>query len=352
MEKMSKPKMLQRRDESVVTPRDVGQPFPFTDTVRIGVIGAIAAAATRRLEKLNLKPGVYRGVSEEHYRADPCPIPSLTQSLAKLIIERAPKLAWTECASLNPKFESNDDPKFDVGNAAHRLILGRGKDFEIIEFDDWRKQEAKDMRDDAAAIGKIAILSAQFEQASDMASAAFRQLRGHEDQNSFTSGSAEVMICWEEDGVWFRSLIDWLHDDLRTIDDYKSTGMSVAQHVLGYRAEAAGWHIQHAFIERGLDILDPAGAGRRLFRNIAQETDKPHLLNVMRMDEHWMTMGRKKVQTAVDIWKHCIKTGNWPGYPKRSVTPEYPGYKEKQWLERELSGEFDEANRVPSLMGG
>jgi PDDEXK-like domain of unknown function (DUF3799) len=350
MEKMPKPKVLQRRDEPVVAPGDVGQPFPFTDTVRIGVIGAGAAAATRRLEKLKLKPGIYRGVSEEHYRADPCPLPSLTQSLAKLIIERAPKLAWTECPSLNPHYEADNDPKFDVGNAAHRLILGRGKDFEIIEFEDWRKQEAKDARDEAAAIGKIAILFPQFEQAAEMSSQAWLQLAGHEDHDAFTKGSAEVMICWEEDGIWFRSLIDWLHDDLRTIDDFKSTGMSVAPHVLGYRAEAAGWHIQAAFIERGLDILDPAGAGRRRFRFIAQETDKPHLLNVMHMNEHWMTMGRKKVQVAINLWRWSMESGKWPGYPQRAIIPEYPGWQETRWLEREET-EFS-GERIPSLMGG
>jgi len=342
-------RMPKRRDEPVFATIDVGQPFPFTNSVRIGALCANAAAAARRLEKQRLKPGIYRGVSEEHYRADPCPIPSLTQSLAKLIIERAPKLAWTNCPSLNPHYEANNDTKFDVGNAAHRLILGRGKDFEILDYADWRTTAAQDARKESADVGKIAILLPQFEQASDMASAAFRQIRQHEDSDAFTNGSAEVMICWQEDGVWFRSLIDWLHDDLRTIDDYKSTGMSVAPHVLGYRAEAAGWHVQAAFIERGLDILDPSNAGRRRFRFIAQETDKPHLLNVMHMDEHWMTMGRKKVQTAVDIWKHCIKTGKWPGYTPKGLTPEYPKYKESQWLERELGGEFEQ---LESMMGG
>ena len=348
MEKM--PRMPKRRDEPVASPIDIGQPFPFTDTVRIGVLGAGAAAAARRLEKLNLKPGIYRGISEEHYRADPCPIPSLTQSLAKLIIERAPKLAWTECPSLNPNYEANNDPKFDVGNASHRLILGRGKDFEILDYPDWRSKSAQDAREEAAEAGKIGILLHQFEQASDMAQAAGRQLGQHEDSSAFTNGSAEVMICWQEAGIWFRSLIDWLHDDLRTVDDYKSSGMSMAPHILGYRAEAAGWHIQAAFIERGLDILDPAGAGRRRFRFIAQETDKPHLLNVMHMNEHWMTMGRKKVQVAINLWRWSMESGKWPGYPQRAIVPEYPGWKETRWLDRELSGEFE--NDPSNLMAG
>lgn len=293
------------------------------------------------------KPGIYRDISEADYRADPCPTPSLTQSLCKILIERSPRHAWTACPRLNPQFEYDDDTKFDLGNIAHRIVLGRGKEIEPIDFADWRTSAAKLKREEAADAGKIAVLMKDFERAADMAAAARRQLDRHQDRNAFTNGAGEVMIAWEEDGIWFRSLIDWLHDDLRTVDDYKSTGMSVAPHLLGIRAEAAGWHVQAAFIERGLDRLDAAGAGRRLYRFIAQETDKPHALSVMHMNEHWLAMGRKKVEAGISMWRAAIATNQWRDYGRHAIVPEYPGFKEKQWLERELSGEFEQD---PSLV--
>lgn len=298
------------------------------------------------------KPGIFFGVSEADYRADPCPSPSLTQSLCKILIERSPRHAWTECPRLNPHYEPDDDTKFDVGNAAHRLILGRGKDFEIVQAEDWRTKAAKEARETAADEGKIGILQHQFEQASEMVTAAWAQLHRHEDKDAFTAGNGEVMIAWQEDGIWFRSLVDWLHDDLRTVDDYKSSGMSMAPHVIGLRAEAAGWHVQAAFIERGLDLLDAAGAGRRLYRFIGQETDKPHALTVMHMSECWMTMGRKKVQACIDMWRAAIGRNTWRDYGTRAVIPEYPGFKEKQWLDRELSGEFEPMNDKSMVMAG
>lgn len=296
------------------------------------------------------EPGIYRGVLDADYRDDPTPSPSLTQSAVKTLIDRSPLHAWTENKRLNPHFEPNDDTKFDLGNVAHLLLLGRGKEIEVIQFDDWRKKAAQDAREEAAAVGKIAVLEHQFTQASDMASAAWMQIRKHEDKDAFANGAAEVMIAWEEDGIWFRSLVDWLHNDLLTVDDFKSTGMSVAPHLLGMRAQAAGWEIQAAFIERGLNILDPERAGRRRFRFIAQETSKPHALSVMHMDEYWLTMGRKKVEAGAQIWRNAIKAGKWSGYPARSVVPEYPGFKEKQWLEREMSGEFE--NDSSLIMAG
>lgn len=296
------------------------------------------------------KAGIFRSVLDADYRADPCPEPSLTQSLCKILLNHSPLHAWYACPSLNPEFTYDDDTKFDIGNVAHRLLLGRGKDIEVVRFSDWRKKEAQELRDAAADRGCIAVLVHQFEQAQFMVQAARNQLEHHEDCDAFTNGTAEVMIAWQEDGIWCRALIDWLDDDLRTVTDYKTTSASVAPHVIGVRAEAAGWHIQAAFIERGLDLLDPDGAGRRRYRFVAQETAKPYALTVMHMSEHWLTMGRKQVASAMALWRGAITTDTWHGYTSCAIVPEFPGWSESRWLEREIN-EFSE-NDSKLIMAG
>ena len=288
------------------------------------------------------KPGIYRGVAVNDYHADPCPEASLSQSIAKILIDKSPKHAWIAHPRLNPNFEPDDDKKFDLGNVTHSLILGRGKDFQILPFDDYRTKAAQQARDAALDEGKVAILHEQFTRAVIMAAEFRDQIGHHEDADAFSdvNGSKEVMVCWQEDGIWFRSLVDYLSDNLCTVDDYKSTGFSVAPHAIGSLAANAGWHIQAAFIERGLNVLDPDNMGRRKFRFIAQETEAPHALTVMHMDEHWMTMGRKQVNAAIGLWTRCIRSDRWPSYPTRGVTPEFPGWKESQWMDREVS-EFD-----------
>jgi hypothetical protein len=299
------------------------------------------------------QPGIYRDITEAEYRADPFG-GSFTQSLAKVVLAHSVLHAREESALAEPREEDDEAEKYvkaqAIGNAVHKTILGRGKDIEVIDAKDFKKDVAKQARDAATAAGRVPILAKHKVIADRMSQRAYEQLMRHEDKDAFTNGSGEVMIAWQEDGVWLRALVDWLSDDLRTIDDFKSSGMSMAAHVLGKRAETAGWHVQHAFIRRGLDVLDPGNAGRRRHRNIAQEQFHPFALNVMHHDKYWLTMGEKKVEAAVTAWKAARKANRWACYPPVSVCPEYPKYAENQWLDRELSGEFEPDTKL--IMAG
>jgi hypothetical protein len=289
------------------------------------------------------KPDIYRDFDVTAYHADPCPEPSLSQSLAKVLIDQSPLHAKFAHPRLTPPTPDDGEEKYvkaqAIGDAAHALMVGRGKELAIGQFDSWRGKDAQKFKTDAIAAGQTPILDEHYKQAHAVMSAGRAQLDAHQEADCFTAGAGEVALIWQEGPLWFRCLVDWLHDDLLTVDDLKTSGMSVAPHVLGLRAADAGWEIQAAMIERGLDVLDPKNAGRRKFRFIAQEQDEPHALNVMVMNEHWLTMGRKKLQHAVDIWSACLLHDRWPGYPPFAVEPEYPGWIESRWLARELAAE-------------
>jgi hypothetical protein len=334
---------------------------PFLATVAAADIqpqAAVEGRLARQLIRIT-EPGIYRDFDGDSYFADPCIDPSLSQSIAKVLIAQSAAHAKVEHPRLTPPSEDDEAEKYvkaqAIGNASHKMVLGRGKEIEVIDRPDFKSQGARDLRDAAMAAGRVPILSKHMADASKMVDALRLKLAVHDERDAFTKGSSEVMIVWQEDGIWFRSLIDWLSDDLRTIDDYKSTALSIAPHNIGKVAVDAGWHVQMAFIERGLDVLDPAGAGRRRFRNIAQENYAPFEINVMVHDEHWLTMGRKNTTAAINRWRDAIETGRWTGYPRKGITPEYPSFAESKFLDRETNGEFEPAPRakqLQSLMGG
>jgi hypothetical protein len=293
-----------------------------------------------------VEAGVYNEISPSDYFADCAPMPSLTQSIIKVLLEKSPLHAWHAHPRLNPDYRHNDDRKFDIGNIAHALLIGRGKSIVVLEgFDDWRKKAAQEARDDAAATGKIAVLGKHFALASRMVEAARDQLAVRGLHRLFRDGHGEVVTVWNEGPIWCRQMIDWLTPDLIDFADYKTTLENAAPHAIGRKMVNDGWHLQAGWAERGLDNLNPSGAGRRRFFFVCQEVEKPYALTVVRIGEAPLTMARKQIDYAVTQWRWSMAENFWPSYPTEVITPEYPGWAEQQWLTREVSEEAQECAR-------
>lgn len=295
------------------------------------------------------KPGLYTDISANDYHRDPCAAPSLTQSVAKILLEKSPLHAWHAHPRLNPDYQHDNATKFDIGNVAHKMLLGRGKEIVVLEdFDDWRTKEAKLRRGAAEAEGRLAVLGKHAARADRMVSAAREQLRMRGLEHLFgAGGNSEVVVAWKEGETWLRQMVDWLGDDRLIFADYKTTDESAAPAALARKMVSDGWHIQAAMGERGLrraELVALDELPRFLF--VVQEATVPYALSVVEVAGDPLVMGRKMLDAAVDTWKRCMRADRFPGYPLDITTPEFPGWAEQQWLDREIK---DAARaRVPS----
>jgi hypothetical protein len=298
-------------------------------------------------------PGIYYDFSGEAYFADPCPEPSFSQSIGKVLIEQSPLHARMEHPRLTPVVASDDDEpeKYDaakaIGNAAHALMLGRGKEIATGNFKNWTSGDAKTFKTDALLHKRIPILAKHMARAFAMVEVARVQLKAMGLANAFNmdSGASEVVLAWQEpEGFWCRTMVDYLNAGNIYLYDYKTTGLSCAPHTISTMMLNAGWDVQAAMHERALDAIDPDNAGRRKFRFVAQENDAPYALTVCELPEATLTMGRKKLAHAMAIWAECLARNEWPGYPAEIFRPEYPGWAEQKWLGREI----EHADRKPS----
>jgi hypothetical protein len=281
--------------------------------------------------------GIYTDMTAADYHADCCPLPSLTQSIAKILLERSPLHAWHAHSRLNPDYRHDDDKKFDVGNIAHKMLLGRGKEIAVLEgFDDWRTKAAKEARETAAAEGKLAVLGKHAAKADAMARAAREQLelRGL-DELFRVNGNSEVVLAWPEGDIWLRQMIDWLSTDGLQFADFKTTGESAAPHAIARKMATDGWHIQAAMAERGLGVLT-RNPGPRQYLYVVQEDERPYALTVVELGRDALTIGGKQIDAAVSAWARCMRANRWPGYPMQIEKPEFPGWAEQQWLDREI----------------
>lgn len=287
-------------------------------------------------------PGIHTDMAAADYHADCCPEPSFSQSIGKVLLDSSPAHARLAHPRLHTS-APDDEPaeKYDaakaIGDAGHKLLLGRGKEIAVINYPTFQKDDAKTLRDIARADGKMPILAKHMARAYAMVEAAREQLAAGGHPRAFIDGAGEVVLAWQEGGLWLRTMIDWYGGARPDVYDYKSTGLSCAPHVVEDRPSVMGWDIQAAMHERGLDALDPHNAGRRKHFYVNQENEPPYALTVVEISEWDLTMGRKKLAMALDIWSRCMATNTWPAYPAETVLSRPRGYLETKWLEREVA---------------
>jgi hypothetical protein len=301
-----------------------------------------------------------RGVNEaglfeiepDDYHADPCPTPSLSNSLLKPLLSQSPQHAFQASSRLNPKFEATGSDRFDLGSAVHMLTLEKGRSLQVIEADDYRTKKAQEARDMARSLGKIPIIAAKYETALDIASSIRRGLRefpGAQDALDLTRGKTEIGLFWEDAaGCWGRNLIDRLITDapMWTVYDLKTIGRSARPDdpALGAHFVDMGYDTQAAMQERGLLTVFPELSGRLQWRFIFAEIDPPYGLSVVEPDASTMTIGRQKVKRGFELWSQCLRRNLFPSYPRKVVPLHHAEYLANRWLDRELAGEYDAAN--------
>lgn len=298
-------------------------------------------------------PGFYQ-IAAEDYHKDPCPAPSLSASLALPLLNRSPRHAWWRHPRLNPAWrEMGKRRDMEIGTAAHAMLLEAGRPLAVIDVESYRSKAAQAERDEAIAAGKTPILASDYETALAMI-----EVAGHKldmELPGWSSGEAEVVMAWREGNAWCRSMVDLLSPDRGLVLDYKTTGMSAEPVTASRTLFNMAYHFKAAFYERGLDVLDPDGRGRRQFLFLFQETEEPYECSLIEPDAAAMTIARKQITAAIEIWQRCMADDVWPGYPSGVYRAQLPSWMEARWLEREdadpaLTGALSpgEAQPVPS----
>lgn len=277
-----------------------------------------------------LGPGIHTIPAEDYHR-DPCPEPSLSASIAALMCNRSPRHAWTQHPRLNPEYAPKAKPAFDVGTVAHELLL-RGQDIcEVIDAPDRRKKETQAACMAARESGRVPLLAHEYDAVCALVERAREQFaQRNDDPPMLTDGTPEATIVWDEHGVTCRARLDWLRDDSAAIDDIKTTAGSAAPDDWARRRLFdIGADVQVAFYERGIERL----TGRRPeFRFAVVETTPPHALSVVSLAPSALELARDKVQVAIETWRACLASGDWPGYPDGIAYAEAPAWHLEQWL--------------------
>ncbi len=264
------------------------------------------------------------------YHADPCPAPSLSSGIAKILLAKSPRAAWFAHSKLNPNAVREDESKFDIGTSAHAMLLeGDSSGIVVVEADDWRTKAAREARDAAHAAGKTALLARHADDVRAMVDVAKTFIANSEIAGLWDDAKSEQTIIWQEQETWLRTRLDRLTTDRRIAFDYKTTG-DASPDVFLRQIPRMGYHIQESFYRRSVRAL---GHDDPRFVFLAQEVEAPYDCALYGCEPGMQAIADAKVDAAISKWRTCLATGNWHGYSGRVHWCSAPA-----WLQAEAEG--------------
>lgn len=285
-------------------------------------------------------------IDDQTYHSDPAPEPSLSSTLAKLILDRSPRHAWTASPRLNPNWEPVNTATFDVGRAAHRAVLGRGGDYVgyplgiLAENGAASTKAAKEWAEYQREQGRTPLKQEQVDAVNEMAAATNAHLAACgitlDPERSELSAIAKV------DDVWCRARIDNAPDrpvmlpgvgprkvliDFKSCEDATPDKCRKAVEMYGYDTQK-----QHY-----TEVWNAATGEERAFLFVFTEKVAPYgTCIVLLLDEpghsaDWLEDAKAKTRAARTTWSHCLFTKEWPCYPHLIVQVGASSFHRQKW---------------------
>ena len=254
--------------------------------------------------------------------------PALHNSYAKVIVQSSPMHAWY----LHPRLGGaahEATAAMDAGSLMHALVLNQPMDeflaeYEIIDVPDFKKLDARALRDAAIAAGKKPVkkdaFAAALAEARTAAQAIVIRLAALDEPIVF-DGESEVKVEWEEsltdpvNEILCRGMLDHVrfHAKGATIYDLKKCE-SAADESCRKAIANYGYDIQGAAYTSALGKLHPELLGRIDFVDVFVEIEPPYGVNPIAFGGATRHRGEVLWAKACREWALAMKTGKWRGY--------------------------------------
>lgn len=300
-----------------------------------GMMWLDAAGGSMEL-KAGLDKGVYQLPAQDYHR-DPAPTASLSSTIARKILKKSPRHAWTLHPRLNPApIKQKDTTTFDVGRAVHRAVLGKGEDYVEIPGNllgsngSASTNGAKEFIAEARVAGKTPLKADVVEEVERMKSAVLSRLASM--GIVFDPAHSELTAIAEVNGVFCRVMVDNASADPHApIYDLKSTTdaspEAVIRAIMSY-----GYDVQEAHYR---DTWKAATGHDRPFQFVFIEKEEPFEICVMDLSGAAHEMASKQAARARYLWHQHMKMNTWPGYPAKVQRLELPEWYFARVMERE-----------------
>lgn len=264
-----------------------------------------------------MNPGRYTNLSNSEYHSGP----GISKSgLDRLAVTPEHYKAWLEDE------RETDSKALRIGTATHMAVLepelfaeryARFDDTEICfkiggakpratkEYKEWKAAY------DAEHGGQIVLPGDEYGEVVKVADS----VRSRVTPKKLLSvpGAAEHSFYWNdaETGVLCRCRPDFLREDGYLID--LKTTEDASPRAFERSAENFRYHVQAAFYMRGLEAI--FGEPVKGFIFIVVEKTPPYAVACYSADVEMIEAGNAEVDRCLRLYKTCLETDEWPGYP-------------------------------------
>ena len=139
------------------------------------------------------------------------------------------------------------------------------------------------------------------------------------------NSNREQNVFADADGVRLKARLDLLpHNgnllaDLKTCEDASEGGFSKSIDSYRYDYQAAFY----------IDVCNLVGKDFSQWLFIAVEKDPPYLCAIYALDAMAIEYGRRLYKRDLQLYRTCMETGKWPGYPPELQQISLPSYRQK-----------------------
>lgn len=276
------------------------------------------------------EPGIY-DMSMPEYLADPCPEPSFSSSAAVTICQRSP-------LHTQQRPQPEDASKaMDLGAAVHAMLLDHDESrIRLINAENYRTKAAREERDEAHEADLIPLLTRQMDKAMRVRDASREAIAACEELGWIVtepkSVDVEQTLLWRDGDIWCRARPDVIAKDRSVIVNYKTTATNAEPGAFGngYLIRG-GYHIQAYHHLRGVEVLTGQKAK---YVWIVQEVEPPYATSFIGMGPSLEALGEQQWSHALILWRECLQSGEWPGYPNQVCWIDAPVWYTQKWCER------------------
>ena len=270
-------------------------------------------------------PCIVKNLSSDEYHGNPCVGPSISSSGLRLIESKSPAHYWVT-SPLNPKrIEKEKKKEFDIGKAAHSLLLSEGgfrdqfaiqpteyPDKKTGEMKPWHNGSGycKEWNEEVEKLGRTIVTEGDLTQIRGMAESLAAT---PEIADGLFDGLVEHSIFWQDKktGIWLKSRPDVIPRTNDIVADLKTTTDASPREVDRTIANF-GYFQQLALVQMGL--REVADMDIQDFILVFVEKEAPWAVTLTMIDPAYLEIGRRMVRRALDTFAKCLETGMWEAY--------------------------------------